>query len=100
MRQYGDEYLQELDLQDDVTLYRAKGCDACGDTGYKGRTGVHELLSMTPTLRAMVYRKVSAHELAEQARADGMRTLIQDALRKLLQGDTDTKQVQALGGLD
>lgn len=100
VRQYGDEYLQELDLQDDVTLYRAKGCDACGDTGYKGRTGVHELLSMTPTLRAMVYRKVSAHELAEQARADGMRTLIQDALRKLLKGDTDTKQVQALGGLD
>jgi type II secretory ATPase GspE/PulE/Tfp pilus assembly ATPase PilB-like protein len=100
VRQYGDKYLQELDLQDDVTLYRAKGCDACGDTGYKGRTGVHELLSMTPALRAMVYRKVSAHELAEQARTDGMRTLIQDALRKLLKGDTDTKQVQVLGGLD
>ncbi len=100
VRQYGDEYLQELDLQDDVTLYRAKGCDACGDTGYKGRTGVHEILSMTPTLRAMVYRKVSPHELAEQARTDGMRTLIQDALRKLLKGDTDTKQVQLLEGLD
>lgn len=100
VRQYGDEYLQELDLQDDVTLYRAKGCDDCGDTGYKGRTGVHEILSMTPTLRAMVYRKVSPHELAEQARTDGMRTLIQDALRKLLKGDTDTKQVQVLGGLN
>lgn len=99
-RQYGDEYLYELDLADNVTLYRAQGCDACGDSGYKGRTGVHELLSMTPALRALIYRKASAHELAEQARSDGMRTLIQDALRKLLKGDTDIKQIQILGGLD
>jgi type II secretory ATPase GspE/PulE/Tfp pilus assembly ATPase PilB-like protein len=37
-------------------LYKGKGCDECGDTGYKGRTGVHELLIMTGELRALVYK--------------------------------------------
>lgn len=97
-RQYGEEYIAELELQDPVMLYRAKGCETCGDTGFKGRTGVHELLGMTPELRSLVYKEGSVAEMKAQAMNDGMRTLVQDAIYKVLKGDTDLSQVQILGG--
>jgi type II secretory ATPase GspE/PulE/Tfp pilus assembly ATPase PilB-like protein len=97
-RQYGEEYFDELGLTDDIKLHRAKGCDNCGDTGYKGRTGVHELLSMTGELRALVYKEASVSKMKAQAMHDGMRTLTQDAILKVLKGDTDIAQMQILGG--
>jgi type II secretory ATPase GspE/PulE/Tfp pilus assembly ATPase PilB-like protein len=97
-RQYGEEYLPELNLGEDFTLYKAKGCEACGDTGYKGRTGVHELLGMTPELRSLVYKEAAVSEMKSQAMKDGMRTLVQDAIFKVIKGDTDIAQVQILGG--
>jgi len=97
-RQYGEEYFDELGLSDDLKLHRAKGCDNCGDTGYKGRTGVHELLSMTGELRSLVYKEASVSKMKEQAMKDGMRTLTQDAILKVIKGDTDIAQMQILGG--
>lgn len=99
-RQYGEEYLSEIDLPEPLMLQRGKGCEDCGDTGYKGRTGVHELLSMTSELRALVYKQVSVHEMKAQAMKDGMRTLIQDGILKVLKGDTDIPQVQIISGSD
>lgn len=99
-RQYGEEFIDELGLSNPVKLYRAKGCDECGDTGYKGRTGVHELLGMTPELRSLVYKEGSVAEMKKQAMSDGMRTLVQDAIFKVLKGDTDLAQVQIVGGGD
>ena len=97
-RQYGEEYIDELNLPDNLEIYRAKGCDDCGDTGYRGRTGVHELLGMTPALRSLVYKEASVAEMKAQAMQDGMRTLIQDAIYKVIKGDTDLAQVQIVGG--
>lgn len=97
-RQYGEEYIDELNLPDNLEIYRAKGCDDCGDTGYRGRTGVHELLGMTPALRSLVYKEASVAEMKAQAMHDGMRTLIQDAIYKVIKGDTDLAQVQIVGG--
>lgn len=97
-RQYGDDYFHELGLAEPIMLYKAKGCDNCGDTGYKGRTGVHELLSMTNELRALVYKEAAVSAMKSQAMDDGMRTLTQDAVLKVLKGDTDITQVQILGG--
>ncbi|MCW8091012.1 GspE/PulE family protein [Alteromonas sp. ASW11-130] len=99
-RQYGKEYLDELSLPKPLQIYRAKGCDECGDTGYKGRTGVHELLGMTPELRSLVYKEASVSEMKIQAMHDGMRTLVQDAIYKVIKGDTDLAQVQIVGGGD
>ena len=65
-RQYGEEYIDELNLPDNLEIYRAKGCDDCGDTGYRGRTGVHELLGMTPALRSLVYKEASVAEMKAQ----------------------------------
>jgi type II secretory ATPase GspE/PulE/Tfp pilus assembly ATPase PilB-like protein len=97
-RQYGEEYFDELGLGDEITLHRPKGCDNCGDTGYKGRTGVHELLTMTGELRSLVYKEASVSKMKAQAMNDGMRTLTQDAILKVIKGDTDIAQVQILGG--
>lgn len=99
-RQYGKDFLPELNLKEPLQLYRGKGCDECGETGYRGRTGVHELLGMTPELRSMVYKEASVSEMKGQAMKDGMRTLVQDAILKVLKGDTDLSQVQIVGGGD
>ncbi len=99
-RQYGEEFIDELNLQDPVMLHRPKGCDECGDTGYKGRTGVHELLAMTPELRSLVYKEAAVSAMKEQALKDGMRTLTQDGIYKVLKGDTDIAQVQIISGAD
>ncbi|MEP4890409.1 MAG: GspE/PulE family protein [Aliiglaciecola sp.] len=99
-RQYGEEYLEELGLEEPLMLYRGKGCDDCGDTGYKGRTGVHELLAMTSDLRSLVYKEASVTEMKAQAMKDGMRTLTQDGILKVLKGDTDIAQIQIISGTE
>ncbi len=99
-RQYGEDILHELGLKEPLMLHRGKGCEECGETGYKGRTGVHELLSMTPELRALVYKEAAVSEMSSQATKDGMRTLVQDALYKVIKGDTDIAQVQIISGTE
>jgi type II secretory ATPase GspE/PulE/Tfp pilus assembly ATPase PilB-like protein len=97
-RQYGKEHMAELNITAPLEIYRAKGCEECGNTGYKGRTGVHELLGMTQELRSLVYKEASVAEMKKQATNDGMRTLVQDAIFKVIKGDTDLAQVQIVGG--
>ena len=94
VQQYGEEHFQELgiDLQQ-VELKRAVGCEKCGDTGYRGRTGVHELLVGTHELQSMIYKKASLDDLREQAIKDGMRTLKQDGIEKIFMGLTDYEQL-------
>ncbi len=68
------------------------GCKECYDTGYKGRIGIFELMEMNSTLREMVFRKEPAIKLREQAMASGMTSLIQDGVRKILQGITTIEE--------
>jgi type II secretory ATPase GspE/PulE/Tfp pilus assembly ATPase PilB-like protein len=67
---------------------RAVGCGEC-DAGYRGRVGIHELLSVTPDMRRMIRLRGPADELAAAAQAGGMRLLKQDALEKVLTGEID-----------
>lgn len=69
------------------------GCTECGNTGYKGRTGIHELLVGTNTLQAMIYKKAELSVIREQALKDGMRTMKQDGIVKILNGLSDHKQL-------
>jgi len=69
------------------------GCDACRGTGYRGRTGVHELLVMDNDLRLEVQRRRGSEELREMAIAKGMRSLQDDALRKVRDGITTLDEV-------
>ena len=78
----------------DLTLYRPKGCQKCQNTGYKGRTGLHELLAGTPKMKSLIQNKARMEEIRQQAIADGMTTLMQEGIRKIFLGQTDLAQVR------
>ncbi|RPG45537.1 MAG: hypothetical protein CBD23_003800 [Gammaproteobacteria bacterium TMED163] len=70
-----------------------EGCVDCGGTGYKGRTGIHELLVGTPTLQGMIYKKAELDDIRAQALKDDMRTMRQDGIYKIFGGFTDYAQL-------
>ena len=76
-------------------LYASSGCEACKQTGYRGRIGLHELLVVSPDLRQLVQRRAPASELRRTAIGEGMRTLKQDGIEKCLLGITDLAEVRA-----
>jgi len=78
------------------TLYRAKGCAKCNDSGYKGRVGLHELLEGTDAIKKNIQEHARVAEMFATALDDGMRTLKQDGIEKVLQGVTDMKQVRTV----
>ncbi|MDP1613853.1 MAG: GspE/PulE family protein [Sulfuritalea sp.] len=75
---------------------RAKGCDTCGGSGYKGRVGLHELMIGTEPQKKLIVERARVVQLVAQALEDGMLTLKMDGLEKALQGVTDLKQVRAV----
>jgi type II secretory ATPase GspE/PulE/Tfp pilus assembly ATPase PilB-like protein len=79
-----------------LVFYRAKGCDVCGGSGYKGRVGLHELMVGTEPLKKLIQEHARVAQLFAQALDDGMLTLKMDGLEKALQGVTDVKQVRAV----
>lgn len=95
---YGKEWFDTTGFKysKDLTLYRPKGCSVCMDTGYKGRLGVHELLVGSDELKRAVQKKSPIDELRHLAMEQGMRTLLQDALEKALQGHTDIKMARSI----
>ncbi len=72
------------------------GCDVCNGTGYKGRVGLHELLVGSDTVKKHIQEHARVAEIVATALAEGMRTLKQDGIEKVLQGITDMKQVRAV----
>jgi type II secretory ATPase GspE/PulE/Tfp pilus assembly ATPase PilB-like protein len=77
-------------------LHRGKGCQACNNTGYKGRVGIHELLINNDEVRHLIQTRARVTEIVEAAKRDGMTTLIQDGVLKALRGLTDVAQVKAV----
>ena len=77
-------------------VYRAKGCDTCKSTGFKGRVGMHELLILNEEIRIQLLTDPSAIPVRNIALKNGMRTLAMDGLEKVLLGLTTVKEV--LGG--
>jgi type II secretory ATPase GspE/PulE/Tfp pilus assembly ATPase PilB-like protein len=80
----------------EITLYSAKGCDVCGNTGYKGRLGLHELLIGTDRIKKNIQEHARVAEMLATCLEDGMRTLKQDGIEKVLAGLTDIQQVRAV----
>jgi len=81
------------DPDDIPTLYRAKGCRACNDIGYKGRMGIHEVMVMTEDIERLTVGNASAEELKKEAIAGGMETLRDDGFAKVLRGDTSIEEI-------
>ncbi|GAM09307.1 type 4 fimbrial assembly protein PilB [Geobacter sp. OR-1] len=95
VEEYGraDFQLAGIDI-DSMSLYRPVGCEKCNNSGYKGRVGLHELLEGTDAMKGLVKRKAEVEQIREQAIKDGMTTLKQDGILKVLQGITDLKEVR------
>jgi type IV pilus assembly protein PilB len=93
------EYLVSLGVPPDVaaksTAYKGRGCDHCNKSGYKGRTAIHEVMVINDDLREAIMKGAPAMTLKKIAMASGMRTLRQNALLKMLKGETDALEVVA-----
>jgi type IV pilus assembly protein PilB len=76
-----------------VTLYKGKGCDSCGGTGFKGRVGIYELLEMTPEIEELVIARATSAELSQQARKQGMKLMFEDGFQKALSGLTTMEEL-------
>ena len=79
-----------------LTLQKATGCAKCNNTGYKGRVGLHELMEGTDAVKKNIQEHARVAEMFATALEDGMRTLKQDGIEKVLQGVTDMQQVRAV----
>jgi type IV pilus assembly protein PilB len=77
----------------DLPYFKGKGCDACGGSGLKGRQGVYEVMSMTPSIRKLIMQSAGAAELKDAAVDEGMLTLRMDGWMKIMKGITTTEQV-------
>ncbi|MDI3492127.1 MAG: hypothetical protein PWQ64_236 [Desulfomicrobiaceae bacterium] len=85
-------------LASERTLYRKVGCAQCMGSGYKGRVGIHELMLSSEGIKTSIKYRKPTEEIRSQAVADGMLSLKQDGILKVLQGRTDMEQVRAVAG--
>jgi len=93
---YQDWLKQFADEKGQLVLSEPVGCDACHGSGYKGRLGLHELLVGSDALKKNIQSRARVAEMLANALAEGMRTLKQDGIERVLQGITDIKQVRAV----
>lgn len=94
--QPSDEELAKLGVSatgERPTLYRGTGCPACAQTGYKGRSGIYELLLVDDDIRRLISAKADSSQIKQQAIAKGMSTLRDEGAAKVLQGLTTTEEV-------
>jgi type IV pilus assembly protein PilB len=89
------EPVESVELNPEIALaleghrggfFRGRGCPRCNHTGYRGRTGIFEVLSITPTIRDMIERKATAREITQQAIREGFRPLLDNAVEKVKRG--------------
>ena len=96
IREYGKEQFDELNIQytKDLQLFKPDGCDTCSNTGYLGRMGIHELLAGTDNIKRLIQQSGTIEEIRALALKEGMRTLKQDGISKIFQGNCDLLQVR------
>jgi type II secretory ATPase GspE/PulE/Tfp pilus assembly ATPase PilB-like protein len=92
---YGEKFWPELKINPaEMVIYTPKGCPKCGGSGYRGRTGVHELMAASPEIKKLISKRATVTEVREVALAEGMRTIRQDGVLKILKGMTDYEQLR------
>jgi type II secretory ATPase GspE/PulE/Tfp pilus assembly ATPase PilB-like protein len=95
---YGKQAWDSLGMgyREDFQLYRGRGCDACNQSGFKGRVALHELLCGSDELRNLIQSRAKTTEMQRLAVREGMVTLVQDGILKILAGLTTYEQVRAV----
>jgi type II secretory ATPase GspE/PulE/Tfp pilus assembly ATPase PilB-like protein len=105
-RQEYDELVQGYGVQDwptvgieyqaDWRLYRGRGCEVCNRTGFKGRVALHEFLRGSDEMKRLIQSRARPADILSLAMADGMSTLVQDGIQKVLRGETTYQQVRVV----
>lgn len=85
-----------VDYTADLVLHRGRGCESCNQSGLRGRVPLHELLIGSETIKSQIQSKVKTADILNMARHEGMTTLLQDGIHKVLQGLTTYRQVRAV----
>ena len=94
---YGPEFQeQNIVYGENLVTAQRVGCEVCKKTGYKGRMGIHELLVASDEIKRMVQHRRTAEEIRTTAMKEGMTTLKQDGILKVLKGHTDIGEVRAV----
>lgn len=96
VEEHGEEDFRKLNIaySPDLVLYQTKGCIKCNNTGYYGRTAIHELLVGTEEIKQLIQLRRLTWEIRDQAKKNGMLTLKQDGIRKVLDGVTNILEVR------
>ncbi|HLY09704.1 MAG TPA: GspE/PulE family protein [Planctomycetota bacterium] len=97
-REFGDDALWDKQgyVREKTELCRARGCERCNKSGYKGRAGIHELLAVDDEIRHLIYGKQLSSKIRELAIKKGMVMLKQDGIRKIMKGLTDLGEVRSV----
>lgn len=82
------------------TIYKPGGCTRCGDSGYRGRRGVYELMFMNSEIRELAFNRAQVSKLRAAAVASGMRTLLGDGKLKILDGETTLEEISRIAQVE
>ncbi len=97
-RRLTSDELEYLGLTRAVTVWYGEGCGECRGTGYKGRTGIFEVLDLNENVKGVISERLDLAELQAAARRDGLVTLREQGIRKMLEGITTYEEVIAVTG--
>jgi len=78
---------------ENTTLYKGKGCSSCGETGYRGRTGIFEFIQITPSIQELISKRPSSLEIWKMARKEGSTSLFEDGILKVKNGVTTIEEL-------
>ncbi len=78
---------------DTIPIVKAQGCEACTNTGYKGRIGIYEVLENSPKIQELINRQATSDEIEAQARSEGMTTVAEDGAQKVIAGLTTIEEL-------
>lgn len=87
---------QESDLDGSWTPMRNVGCEACGDSGYKGRVGVYQVMPISDEINRIIMKGGDAIDIADQAKREGIKDLRQSGLIKVKQGIASLEEIEAI----
>lgn len=88
-----EKKVMNIDENGDILIYEATGCEKCDNTGYTGRIGIYEILTVTQKIKNLISRRATADEVARAAQTEGMHTLRQSATKLVLEGTTSYKEM-------
>lgn len=89
---------EEIKAETEWKFHTTKGCTTCNGSGYKGRVGIYEILTMSEEIKASLSEEISEYQVRELAKQQGMTTMQQDGILKVLDGLTTVEEIQRVAG--